>query len=83
MIGFMRMTLLLPITVGAPWPTPLPALILSDKGIYLASLSGLFYSLLILVTKITEVVRRMLRHNATDAWETMQKVGWQCCSPKW
>ena len=74
---------MIPLTVGALGPTQLPALILSDKGIYLASLSGLFYSLLILVTKITAVVRRIPSHNATEACETMQKVGWQRCSPKW
>ena len=30
------------------------------------------------------VVRRMLRHNAIEAWETMQKSGgWKRCPPKW
>ena len=30
------------------------------------------------------VVRRMLRHNAIEAWETMQKTGgWKRCQPKW
>ena len=29
------------------------------------------------------VVRRMLRHNAIEAWETMQKAGWKQCSPQW
>ena len=30
------------------------------------------------------VVRRMLRHNAIEAWETMQKTGgWKHCQPKW
>ena len=29
------------------------------------------------------VVRRMLRHNAIEAWETMQKSGgWKRCQPK-
>ena len=27
---------------------------------------------------------RMLRHNAIEAWETMQKTGgWKRCSPRW
>ena len=25
--------------------------------------------------------RRMLRHNAVDAWKTMLKTGWRQCSP--
>ena len=30
------------------------------------------------------VVRRMLRHNAIEAWETMQKSGgWKRCPPRW
>ena len=30
------------------------------------------------------VVRRLLRHNAIEAWETMQKSGgWKRCPPKW
>ncbi|WP_369813414.1 DUF1651 domain-containing protein [Synechococcus sp. MIT S9509] len=30
------------------------------------------------------VVRRMLRHNAIEAWETMQKSGgWKRCQPRW
>ena len=30
------------------------------------------------------VIRWMLRHNAIDAWETMQKSGgWKQCQPKW
>ena len=30
------------------------------------------------------VIRRLLRHNAISAWETMQKSGgWQRCPPKW
>ena len=30
------------------------------------------------------VVRRMLRHNAIEAWETMHKTGgWKRCQPKW
>ena len=30
------------------------------------------------------VIRRMLRHNAIEAWETMQKSGgWKRCQPKW
>ena len=30
------------------------------------------------------VVRRMLRHNAIEAWETMQKTGgWKRCQPQW
>jgi len=29
------------------------------------------------------VVRRMLRHNVTEAWETIQKSsGWKRCQPK-
>ncbi|WP_115119129.1 DUF1651 domain-containing protein [Synechococcus sp. UW105] len=28
------------------------------------------------------VIRRMLRHNAIEAWETMQKAGWQRCQPR-
>jgi len=27
------------------------------------------------------VVRRMLRHNAIEAWQTMLKSGWVRCSP--
>ena len=29
------------------------------------------------------VVRRMLRHNAIEALETMQKAGWKRCQPRW
>ncbi|WP_114994509.1 DUF1651 domain-containing protein [Synechococcus sp. UW179A] len=30
------------------------------------------------------VIRRMLRHNAIEAWETMQKSGgWKRCPPMW
>ena len=30
------------------------------------------------------VIRRLLRHNAIEAWETMQKSGgWKRCPPKW
>jgi hypothetical protein len=30
------------------------------------------------------VIRRLLRHNALSAWETMQKSGgWKRCPPKW
>jgi hypothetical protein len=30
------------------------------------------------------VIRRLLRHNAISAWETMQKSGgWKRCPPKW
>ena len=30
------------------------------------------------------VIRRMLRHNAIEAWETMLKTdGWKRCPPKW
>ena len=30
------------------------------------------------------VIRRMLRHNAIKAWETMQATGgWERCQPKW
>ena len=30
------------------------------------------------------VVRRMLRHNAIEAWETMLKTGgWKRCQPRW
>ncbi|MBA4736094.1 MAG: DUF1651 domain-containing protein [Synechococcus sp.] len=25
--------------------------------------------------------RRMLRHNAIEAWQTMQKTGWRSCAP--
>ena len=25
--------------------------------------------------------QRMLRHNAIEAWETMQKAGWRRCTP--
>ena len=30
---------------------------------------------------IPETRRRMLRHNAIEAWETMLKTGWRKCSP--
>ena len=26
--------------------------------------------------------RRMLRHNAVEAWQTMQKTGWRRCPPR-
>ncbi|WP_115018444.1 DUF1651 domain-containing protein [Synechococcus sp. UW140] len=29
------------------------------------------------------IIRRMLRHNAIDAWEAMLKAGWQPCPPRW
>ena len=30
------------------------------------------------------VIRRMLRHNAIEAWQTMQATGgWERCQPKW
>ena len=30
------------------------------------------------------VIRRMLRHNAIEAWEAMQKSGgWKRCQPRW
>ena len=30
------------------------------------------------------VIRRMLRHNAIEAWEMMQKSGgWKRCQPRW
>ena len=28
------------------------------------------------------IVRRMLRHNAIEAWTHMQKTGWKRCQPK-
>ncbi len=28
------------------------------------------------------VVRRMLRHNAIETWQTMLKTGWVRCSPR-
>ena len=27
--------------------------------------------------------RRMLRHNALDAWTTMLNTGWERCGPQW
>ena len=30
---------------------------------------------------VPQTRRRMLRHNAIDAWKQMQKTGWQQCSP--
>ncbi len=30
---------------------------------------------------IPQTRRRMLRHNAIEAWQTMLKTGWQRCSP--
>ena len=30
---------------------------------------------------VPQTRRRMLRHNAIDAWKHMQKTGWQRCSP--
>ena len=30
---------------------------------------------------VPQTRRRMLRHNAIDAWKQMQKTGWQRCSP--
>ena len=29
------------------------------------------------------IVRRMLRHNAIEAWTHMQKTGWKRCQPRW
>ena len=29
------------------------------------------------------IVRRMLRHNAIEAWINMQKIGWVRCQPRW
>ena len=29
------------------------------------------------------IVRRMLRHNAIEAWINMQKTGWVRCQPRW
>jgi len=29
------------------------------------------------------IVRRMLRHNAIEAWTHMQKTGWVRCAPRW
>jgi len=30
---------------------------------------------------IPQTQRRMLRHNAIEAWQTMLKTGWRRCSP--
>ena len=30
---------------------------------------------------VPQTRRRMLRHNAIEAWETMLKTGWRRCSP--
>ena len=30
---------------------------------------------------IPQTRRRMLRHNAIEAWQTMQKTGWRRCPP--
>jgi len=30
---------------------------------------------------VPETRRRMLRHNAIETWETMQKIGWRRCHP--
>ena len=30
---------------------------------------------------IPQMQRRMLRHNAIEAWQTMLKTGWQRCAP--
>jgi len=30
---------------------------------------------------VPQTSRRMLRHNAVEAWQTMQKTGWQRCRP--
>ena len=30
---------------------------------------------------IPQTRRRMLRHNAVEAWQTMLKTGWRKCSP--
>ncbi len=32
---------------------------------------------------VQPVLRRMLRHNAIETWETMQKTGWKRFPPKW
>ena len=29
------------------------------------------------------IVRRMLRHNAIEAWSHMQQTGWVRCQPRW
>ena len=30
---------------------------------------------------VPQAMRRMLRHNAIEAWLTMQKTGWRRCQP--
>ena len=30
---------------------------------------------------VPQTDRRMLRHNAIEAWQTMQKTGWRRCPP--
>jgi len=30
---------------------------------------------------VPQTQRRMLRHNAVEAWQTMLKTGWQRCQP--
>ena len=32
---------------------------------------------------VPQTTRRMLRHNAIEAWTHMQKTGWKCCAPQW
>ena len=32
---------------------------------------------------VPQTRRRMLRHNAIEAWQTMLKTGWKCCAPQW
>ena len=34
-------------------------------------------------TPVPQTTRRMLRHNAIEAWTHMQKTGWKCCAPQW
>ena len=33
-------------------------------------------------TPVPQTTRRMLRHNAIEAWTHMQKTGWGCCAPQ-
>ena len=32
---------------------------------------------------VPQTRRRMLRHNAIEAWQTMLKTGRKCCAPQW
>ena len=32
---------------------------------------------------VPQTTRRMLRHNAIEAWTHMQNTGWKCCAPQW